>query len=72
MQSALQATEQALALGMREDRIVLSCKSSLPKDLIAVYRDLAEKTRNRSTWPDGGRAEYERDNLERGGHGRAA
>lgn len=45
VQSALQATEQALALGMREDRIVLSCKSSLPKDLIAVYRDLAEKTR---------------------------
>lgn len=43
--SALQSTEQALELGVREDRIVLSCKSSLPQDLIAVYRDLAGKTR---------------------------
>ncbi|MFA7692747.1 MAG: flavodoxin-dependent (E)-4-hydroxy-3-methylbut-2-enyl-diphosphate synthase [Candidatus Hydrogenedentes bacterium] len=43
--STLQATEQALALGVREDRIVLSCKSSQPVDLIAVYRELATQTR---------------------------
>lgn len=45
VRSAVQSTEQALALGVREDRIVLSCKSSLPKDLIAVYRDLSRQTR---------------------------
>ena len=45
VRSAVESTEQALALGVREDRIVLSCKSSLPKDLIAVYRDLSRQTR---------------------------
>lgn len=45
VRSALDSTEQALALGVREDRIVLSCKSSLPRDLISVYRDLSRQTR---------------------------
>jgi len=43
--SALQSTELALAAGLTEDRIVVSCKVSRPVDLIAIYRDLAEKTR---------------------------
>ncbi|HDP35007.1 MAG TPA: flavodoxin-dependent (E)-4-hydroxy-3-methylbut-2-enyl-diphosphate synthase [Candidatus Hydrogenedentes bacterium] len=44
--SALDATEQAIALGLPETRIVLSCKSSRPKDLIALYRELARRTRH--------------------------
>lgn len=43
--SALQSTEQALALGVPENRIVMSCKSSLPKDLIFVNRELSRQTR---------------------------
>ena len=42
--SVLDATEQAVALGLSENRIVLSCKSSRPKDLIALYRELSLKT----------------------------
>lgn len=43
--SALRSTELALRQGLGEDRIVISCKSSVPLDLIAVYRDLAGRTR---------------------------
>lgn len=43
--SALQSTELAIASGLREDRIIISCKSSTPRDLIRVYRELARKTR---------------------------
>src|SRR5688500_10243266 len=42
--SALQSTELALENGLRKDQIVISCKVSRPRDLIAVYRDLARKT----------------------------
>ena len=42
--SALQSTELALESGLRKDQIVISCKVSRPRDLIAVYRDLARKT----------------------------
>src|SRR3954463_228882 len=42
--SALQSTELALESGLRKDQIIISCKTSRPRDLIAVYRDLAEKT----------------------------
>jgi (E)-4-hydroxy-3-methylbut-2-enyl-diphosphate synthase len=42
--SALQSTELALESGLGRDRIILSCKVSRPRDLIAVYRDLAKKT----------------------------
>ncbi|MBZ5588502.1 MAG: flavodoxin-dependent (E)-4-hydroxy-3-methylbut-2-enyl-diphosphate synthase [Acidobacteriia bacterium] len=42
--SALQSTELALASGLRPDQIVISCKLSQPSELIAVYRDLAERT----------------------------
>jgi (E)-4-hydroxy-3-methylbut-2-enyl-diphosphate synthase len=43
--SALESTTLALECGLREDQIVLSCKTSRPPDLIAVYRDLARRTR---------------------------
>jgi (E)-4-hydroxy-3-methylbut-2-enyl-diphosphate synthase len=42
--SALQSTELALESGLRHDQIIISCKSSRPRDLITVYRDLAAKT----------------------------
>ncbi len=43
--SALESTELALQCGLREDQIIISCKVSRPRQLIAVYRDLAAKTR---------------------------
>jgi (E)-4-hydroxy-3-methylbut-2-enyl-diphosphate synthase len=45
VESALTSTEQALAAGLGADRIVISCKLSKPRHLIAVYRRLAAKTR---------------------------
>jgi (E)-4-hydroxy-3-methylbut-2-enyl-diphosphate synthase len=42
--SALQSTELALESGMRRDQIIISCKTSRPRDLIALYRDLSRKT----------------------------
>jgi (E)-4-hydroxy-3-methylbut-2-enyl-diphosphate synthase len=42
--SALQSTDLALECGLRKDQIVISCKVSRPGDLLAIYRDLAEKT----------------------------
>src|SRR5678810_374530 len=42
--SALQSTELALEAGLRRDQILISCKVSRPRDLIAVYRDLARRT----------------------------
>ncbi len=42
--SALQSTDLALESGLRKDQIIISCKTSRPRDLISVYRDLAEKT----------------------------
>ena len=45
VESALESTELALASGMREDQIIVSCKLSRPRDLLTVYRDLASKTR---------------------------
>src|SRR5919198_4031698 len=42
--SALQSTELALETGVRKDQIIISCKVSRPRDLIAIYRDLASKT----------------------------
>src|SRR4029453_16768691 len=42
--SAVQSTELALDSGLRKDQIIISCKTSRPRDLIAVYRDLARKT----------------------------
>src|SRR5687767_5412261 len=42
--SALQSTELALEAGLRKDQIIISCKTSRPRDLIAVYCDLARRT----------------------------
>jgi (E)-4-hydroxy-3-methylbut-2-enyl-diphosphate synthase len=42
--SALQSTELALDSGLRKDQIIISCKTSRPRDLIAVYRELARRT----------------------------
>ncbi|NQV55535.1 MAG: flavodoxin-dependent (E)-4-hydroxy-3-methylbut-2-enyl-diphosphate synthase [Rhodospirillales bacterium] len=41
--SAVQSAEQAEALGLGADKIVLSCKVSQVQDLIAVYRNLAAR-----------------------------
>src|SRR3954464_13262899 len=42
--SAIESTELALDSGLRKDQIIISCKTSRPRDLIAVYRQLASKT----------------------------
>jgi (E)-4-hydroxy-3-methylbut-2-enyl-diphosphate synthase len=42
--SAVQSTELALESGLRKDQIIISCKTSRPRDLIAVYRNLARQT----------------------------
>jgi (E)-4-hydroxy-3-methylbut-2-enyl-diphosphate synthase len=42
--SALQSTELALDSGLRKDQIIISCKTSRPRDLIALYRDLSRRT----------------------------
>ena len=42
--SALDSTELALETGLRKDQIIISCKVSRPRDLIAIYRELARKT----------------------------
>jgi (E)-4-hydroxy-3-methylbut-2-enyl-diphosphate synthase len=42
--SALQSTELALESGLRNDQIIISCKTSRPRELITVYRDLSAKT----------------------------
>ncbi len=42
--SALGSAQQAQALGMRADQIILSCKVSAVQDLIAVYRELARRS----------------------------
>lgn len=42
--SALESIERALKAGLRRDQIVISCKTSRPRDLIAVYRELARRT----------------------------
>jgi (E)-4-hydroxy-3-methylbut-2-enyl-diphosphate synthase len=42
--SALESTELALQAGLRKDQIIISCKVSRPRDLIAVYRELSRRT----------------------------
>src|SRR5437879_11898223 len=42
--SALQSTELALESGLRHEQIIISCKTSRPRDVITVYRELAAKT----------------------------
>jgi (E)-4-hydroxy-3-methylbut-2-enyl-diphosphate synthase len=42
--SALQSTDLAIEAGLTRNQIIISCKLSRPRDLVAVYRDLAKKT----------------------------
>src|SRR5580700_4106805 len=42
--SAVESTALALESGLRKDQIIISCKTSRPRDLIAVYRALARRT----------------------------
>ena len=42
--SAVQSTDLALETGLRKDQIIISCKTSRPRDLIAVYRELSRRT----------------------------
>lgn len=42
--SALESTELALTSGLSKNQIVISCKVSKPRELVAVYRDLAKRT----------------------------
>lgn len=43
IQSALESAEQAEALGLPSDHIIISCKVSDVQDLVTVYRDLAKR-----------------------------
>jgi (E)-4-hydroxy-3-methylbut-2-enyl-diphosphate synthase len=42
--SAIESTALALESGLRKDQIIISCKTSRPRDLISVYRALARQT----------------------------
>jgi len=42
--SAIESTELAREAGLGRDQIIISCKVSKPRDLIAVYRDLGRTT----------------------------
>jgi (E)-4-hydroxy-3-methylbut-2-enyl-diphosphate synthase len=42
--SAVESTELALDSGLGKDQIIISCKTSRPRDLIEVYRSLARQT----------------------------
>jgi (E)-4-hydroxy-3-methylbut-2-enyl-diphosphate synthase len=44
VRSAIESAELAQSLGLPAERIVLSCKVSNVQDLVAVYRDLAQRT----------------------------
>jgi (E)-4-hydroxy-3-methylbut-2-enyl-diphosphate synthase len=44
VESALQSTDLALASGLTREQILISCKVSRPRDLIAVYRELSRRT----------------------------
>ncbi len=43
VQSAISSAEAAEEIGLPGDRIVLSCKTSRLQDMVAVYRDLAQR-----------------------------
>jgi (E)-4-hydroxy-3-methylbut-2-enyl-diphosphate synthase len=43
--SAMESTDLALQCGLTEQQIIISCKTSRPRELISVYRELARRTR---------------------------
>ena len=57
--SAVQSTALAIESGLRKDQIIISCKTSRPRDLIAVYRELARRDRSAAA-----------PRADRSGHGR--
>ena len=71
--SALESTELALESGLRKDQIIISCKTSRPRDLIAVYRDAGAPDRSAAA-PRAHRSRHghEGARLVGGGDGRAA
>jgi len=42
--SAVRSTELAIAAGLEQNRIIISCKVSRPRDLCSIYRTLSKKT----------------------------
>ena len=71
--SALQSTDLALECGLRNDQIIISCKTSRPRDLITVYRDLSSKTQQPlHSGIDGSRHGYEGPGMVGGFVGRDA
>src|SRR3977135_3344963 len=42
--AAIESTALAIESGLRKDQIIISCKTSRPRDLIGVYRALARQT----------------------------
>ena len=42
--SAIESTALACETGLRTDQVIISCKVSRPRDLIAIYRQLARQT----------------------------
>src|SRR6476660_6534501 len=42
--SAVESTALAIESGLRKDQIIISCKTSRPRDLVGVYRALAKQT----------------------------
>jgi (E)-4-hydroxy-3-methylbut-2-enyl-diphosphate synthase len=42
--SAIESTALAIESGLRKNQIIISCKTSRPRDLISVYRALARQT----------------------------
>jgi (E)-4-hydroxy-3-methylbut-2-enyl-diphosphate synthase len=43
IQSALESADQAIALGLPKDKIIISCKVSDVQDLVTVYQDLGRR-----------------------------
>lgn len=43
--SAVLSTEKAIEAGLGQDRIILSCKTSRPMELVSLYRNLASRTK---------------------------
>jgi len=44
IQSALESAEQAVSWGLQKNKIIISCKVSVVKDLILIYQELAQRT----------------------------
>ena len=43
IRSALDSAKQAKAIGLKKEKIILSCKMSVVQDLVTVYRSLAQR-----------------------------